>query len=91
MVDWLGLLFFLLLVAAAFLGLRRLANPPVRTAEDFERSIAEAGGGLGAIGNALQDFMDPAQARAKVVVTQMKEGRFLKKKREGKANDSDGS
>ena len=35
--------------------------------------------------NALQELMNPEAAKAKEVITQMKEGRYLKKKREGKA------
>jgi len=33
----------------------------------------------------LQQIMDPAGAKAKETITQMKEGTFQKKKREGKA------
>ena len=40
---------------------------------------------LGASMNALQEIMDPADARSKEVIAQMKDGRFNKKKREGKA------
>ena len=89
MADWVGVGFFVFLIVAAFVGLRRLANPRALTSEEFERSVSEARGGIAAVGSALQDFVDPAQARAKIVVTQMREGRFLKKRREGKANDSD--
>jgi hypothetical protein len=35
--------------------------------------------------NALQELMNPAEAKAKEVEMQMKEGRYSKKKREGKA------
>ncbi|MBK8305127.1 MAG: hypothetical protein IPK98_17740 [Chloracidobacterium sp.] len=40
---------------------------------------------LGATLSALQEITDPADARSKEVVMQMKEGTFQKKKREGKA------
>jgi hypothetical protein len=36
--------------------------------------------------NALQELMNPEAAKSKEVITQMKEGRYQKKKREGKAN-----
>ena len=39
--------------------------------------------------NALQELMNPEAAKAKEVITQMKEGRYQKKKREGKASGSD--
>ncbi len=44
---------------------------------------------LGAGMNALQELLDPAAAKAKEVQMQMKQGRYLKKKREGKANGED--
>ncbi len=40
---------------------------------------------LGVSMNALNELMNPSEAKAKEVITQMKEGRYQKKKREGKA------
>jgi hypothetical protein len=85
MSDWIGLIFFVLLIAGVWFGLRALAKPRPRTSEEFERNAAEGTTMLGAGMNALQEALDPAAARAKEVVTQMKEGRYQKKKREGKA------
>ena len=87
--DWIGLLFFILLVAGIFIGLKILAKPQTRTEEEFERSAAEGTTMLGASMNALQELMNPSEAKAKEVQMQLKEGRYAKKKREGKANDSD--
>jgi hypothetical protein len=87
MKDWAGILFFVLLFAGALYGLHKLANPPKRTSEDFERAVGEAGTALGAAGSALQDLLQPQHGRARLVVEQMKEGRFQKKRREGKASD----
>ena len=39
--------------------------------------------------NALQELMNPEAAKAKEVQVQMKEGRYGKKKREGKANNDE--
>lgn len=86
MTDWIGLAFLVLLVVGAILGLRALAKPRTRTAEEFEKSAAENTTMLGASMNALQELMDPAAAKSKEVITQMKEGRYQKKKREGKAD-----
>jgi hypothetical protein len=86
MSDWFGLAFFALLVVGAIFGLRALAKPRPRTAEEFERRAAEGTTALGASFNALQEVMNPEAAKAKEVITQMKEGRYQKKKREGKAN-----
>lgn len=86
MTDWLGLLFFVLLVTGVFVGLKILSKRRVRTEAEFERSAAENTTMLGASMNALQELMNPAESKAKEVQTQLKEGRYNKKKREGKAN-----
>ncbi len=86
MSDVLGLLFFVLLIGGIFVGLKILAKPQTRTEADFERNIAESTSMLGAGVNALQEAIDPAAARAKEVQTELKEGRYNKKKREGKAD-----
>jgi hypothetical protein len=86
MSDWIGLAFLIALLVGAFFGLRALAKPRPRTAEEFERGAAENSSFTGALLNALHDVTDPAAKRAKEVRMQMKDGRFLKKKREGKAN-----
>lgn len=84
--DWIGLLFFVLLIVGVFVGLKMLGKSKPRTEEEFERGAAE-GSTLGASVNALQEILDPAEARAKEVKTQMKQGTYSKKKREGKAED----
>jgi hypothetical protein len=90
MQDWIGLLFFVLLIVGVIVGLKALSKPRTRTEEEFERSASEGTTMAGALLSALHDITDPAAAKAKEVRMQMKEGRYLKKKREGKANDSDG-
>lgn len=86
--DWIGLAFFVLLVVGAFVGLRALAKPRPRTSEQFEKGAAENSSFTGALLNALHDVTDPGAKRAKEVRQQMKEGRYQKKKREGKAGGS---
>jgi len=83
--DWAGLGIFVLIGVGAFFGLRALSKPRTRTAEEFERNAAEGTTALGASMNALQELMNPEAAKAKEVITQLKEGRYQKKKREGKA------
>ena len=85
MQDWIGLLFFVLLIVGIFVGLKMLGKSKPRTEEEFERGAAEVST-LGASVNALQEILDPAEARAKEVKTQLKQGNYDKKKREGKAN-----
>lgn len=86
MSDWIGLGFLLLLIVGAVVGLKVLSKPRVSTAEEFERRASEEKTMLGATMNALQEITDPADARSKEVVMQMKDGNFQKKKREGKAD-----
>jgi len=86
MSDIIGLLFFVLLIIGVFVGLKLLSKPKIRTEAEFERNAAESSSIGGAV-NALQEAFDPAAARANEVQTQLKEGRYAKKKREGKAND----
>ena len=89
MQDWIGLGFFVLLVIGALVALKVLSKPRVSTSDEFERRAAEEKTMLGATMNALQEITDPADARSKEVVMQMKEGTFQKKKREGKADGND--
>lgn len=86
MQDWIGLGFILLLIVGAIVGLKLLSKPQTRTNEDFERGAAEGTTMMGATMNALQELMNPSEAKARETITQMKEGRYQKKKREGKAN-----
>ncbi len=87
--DWIGLGFFILLIVGAIVALRILSKPRVSTSDEFERNAAEGTTALGASMNALQELMDPAEAKKREVITQMKEGNFQKKKREGKAEGDD--
>jgi hypothetical protein len=87
--DWIGAAFLLLLLMGAVFGLRALAKPRPRTSDEFERNAAEGTTAMGASMNALQELMNPDAAKAKEVITQMKEGRHQKKKREGKAGATD--
>jgi len=89
MSDWIGIGFFVLLLVAGYFGIRALANRKPRTTEEFEKGAAENTTMAGALLNALHDVTDPAAQRAKEVRMQMKDGRYQKKKREGKANDGD--
>lgn len=89
MSDWIGLAFFGLLIIGVFVGLKVVANPKERTAEEFERNAAENTTMLGASMNVLNELLNPQAAKSKEVQTQLKEGRFNKKKREGKANGED--
>ncbi|MGQ0543037.1 MAG: hypothetical protein ACT4O9_14520 [Blastocatellia bacterium] len=85
--DWAGIAFFVLLITGAFFGIRALANQKKRTSEEFERNAAEGTTAIGVSMNALQELMNPEAAKTKEVTTQMKEGRYQKKKREGKTAD----
>jgi hypothetical protein len=86
MSDWLGLLFFALLIIGVYFALRTLANPKKRTVEDFERGIEEGTGLAGAGMNALQKLLQPEAAKGVEVVLDLKNGRYNKKKQDGKGN-----
>lgn len=85
MQDWIGLAFLILLAVGIVVGLKILAKPQTRTSEEFERNAAEGTTAIGASMNALHELMNPEAAKAKETITQMKEGRYQRKKREGKA------
>lgn len=89
MSDWLGLIFFVMLIGGALLGLKLLSRPQKRTEAEFEQRAAESASLLGAGMMALQEMLDPTAAKAKEVKLEMKEGRYNKKKREGKAGGND--
>jgi len=84
MSDWIGLAFLAVLLAGAIIGLRVLSKPQTRTSEEFERNAAEGTTMLGASMNALNELMNPSEAKAKRWVTQLRPGRFETKKREAK-------
>ncbi|MBX3283287.1 MAG: hypothetical protein KF756_12500 [Acidobacteria bacterium] len=90
MQDWIGLIFVVLLVVGAIVGLKALSRPRKTTAEEFEKAAAEGSTMAGAMANALQEIVDPGFARAKQVQTEMKEGRYKKKKQDGKTEDTTG-
>ena len=85
--DWIGIGFFVLLIVVGYFGIRALANQRPRTTAEFEKSAAEGSTALGASMNALHELMNPEAAKSKEVQMQMKDGRYGKKKREGKANE----
>ena len=84
--DWIGLAFIVGLLILALLGLRTLSKSRPRTAAEFEKSAAENPSFTGALLNALHDVTDPGSKRGKEVVEQMKDGRYMKKKQEGKGS-----
>jgi len=62
--DWIGFLFFVLLVGGIFIGLNILSRPHKRTEEEFERRVSEGAGLAGAGMNALQKYYSPKQQKA---------------------------
>ena len=89
MSDWIGLGFFVLLIVCLVIGLRSLSKPRTTTSDEFERNAAEGTTMLGTTANALHELLNPEEAKAKEVQAQMKEGRYQKKKREGKADGTE--
>ena len=87
--DWIGLGIFVIVIVGAIIGLKIISKPATRTSEEFERNASEGTTMLGATMNALQEMMNPEEAKAKETITQMKEGRYQKKRKEGKAGGTD--
>ena len=87
--DWAGLLFFILLIVAIFFTLRMLANPKIRTSDEFERSAAKSASMLGIYMNVLHGILDSPETKAKEVRMELKGGTYRKKKSDGKANGRD--
>lgn len=86
--DWIGLVFFILLIAGTYIGLRFLSEPQVRTEEEFEKGASESASLLSAGINALSGMLNPGDAKGKVAITEVKKGRF--KKRQSRGNESGG-
>lgn len=82
MSDWIGLAFFISLIFGIIVGLKILAKPRKTTGEEFERNVAESASMLSASMNALNEMLNPEAAKSKEVQTQLKEGRFNKKRTE---------
>jgi hypothetical protein len=87
MSDWIGLAFFVVLIVGAAIGLKLVSRPHSRTTEEFEKKAAEGTTALGASMNALQELLNPEAAKGKEVAVQLKEGRFNKKKSDGKSKE----
>ncbi len=78
--DWFGLIFFIILIAGIFFGIKLLGNQPKRTEEDVENRVSDGTGLLSASVNGLNELLNPNETKAKEVKIQLKEGRFNKKK-----------
>lgn len=87
--DWIGLVFFILLFGGVILGLKILGRPVKSTEEEFERNASKSASLLTAGVQGIMGFLNPSAAKGKVAVMEVKEGRFLRNKREGKAQGKD--
>lgn len=82
--DWIGLGFILLLVAGAIIGIKSLSRPRPKTEEEFEKGASESASLLTSGIEALNGMLNPAAAKGKETVEQMKRGTYGKKRKEGK-------
>ncbi len=83
--DWLGLIFFFLLIVGAYLGLKALSKPRPRSEEEFEKGAAESASLLTSGIEALGGMLNPSAAKGKETAEEMKRGTYQEKRREGKA------
>ena len=87
MSDWIGLIFFVLLIVGVIVGLKVLSKPRTTTSDEFERSAMDNPSFTGALLNALHDVTDPAAKRSKEVRMQMKDGRFERRSGKGRPGE----
>jgi hypothetical protein len=91
MSDWIGLIVLILFALGIYLGLKILSRPRKLSENEFEQKAAEGGGLAGAGMQALHELLNPEAGKSKEVQMELKEGRFHKKKREGKADGNENS
>lgn len=84
MSDWIGLAFFLLIPVAILVGLKLLSKKRISTEQEFEQRASQSGSLLGAGLNALNGTLNPGEAKGKEAITEVKKGRYNKKKGDGK-------
>lgn len=87
--DWLGLIFFVLLVVGIIAGLSFLNRPYKVTADDYEKRANEGPGLIGAGLIGLQKLVEPAAAKAEVVIQDLKAGHLDKKQESGDDEDDE--
>ncbi|MEP6923093.1 MAG: hypothetical protein ABI954_01400 [Pyrinomonadaceae bacterium] len=87
MSDWIGLGFLILLIVAAWIGLRILSKPRKLTAQEFERRVNEGGGLVNAGMLELDKFLNPQAAKSIEVIQELKSGKYNKKQNEGDGDD----
>lgn len=87
MSDWIGLGFLILLVIAAWLGLRTLSKPRKSTEQEFERKVSEGRSLVNAGMMELDKFINPQAAKSIEVVQNLKSGKYNKKQNSGDGDD----
>lgn len=88
MSNWIGLAFFVLLIAGVIWALSALGKPRKITEEEFERRASEGPGLVGAGLIGLQKALEPAAERAVEAQEDFKRGRYDKKQESGDDNDT---
>jgi hypothetical protein len=83
--DWIGLIFLLLLLAVAFVGLKTLSKNRQSTEQEFEKRADEGASLLTAGVEAINGMLNPSAAKGKEAVTEVKRGDYQKKKQGGKS------
>lgn len=82
--DLIGVFVILALLSVAAIGLKALSRPRESTEEEFEKRASE-GASLASAGfQAVNGLLNPSADRGSKAVAEIKEGRYQKKKKEGK-------
>ena len=92
--DWIGLIFFVLLLVGAIVGLSYLGRTPKRLSEEeYEARVVEARGTTRAAAaaglHALQKLMNPKAAEAVEVQKDLKAGFYDDKEEVGEGDEPD--
>ena len=86
--DWVGLIFLVLVVVGAVVGLSFLGRKPKPlTEEEYEQRVREGTGTMSAGVMGLQKILDPATGRAVAAIQDLKAGYYDDQEEEGEGDE----
>ena len=85
MSDWIGLISIILILCGIYFGLKHLNKPKSLIEPDFEKRVYDSAQLLSAGINALNENLNPSDAKGKIGIEEVKKGRYNKKEKEEKS------